>query len=580
MRADLFIFLLVTATVIFYLLVMVSGRSGSRRDFYTLSGRSSPLASGMASAADWLCAATFLGFFGLLSVNPLDSQLILSGWLAGLVLMGLWIAPAQFHSGHFSLSGYLGAGYSSRLVGYLALLIVVLICTVLLALQLRGMSLLFSRHLQLSVQAGVMISMLLLLFYVVLGAMKAITQVQLLQYCILFCALMVSAIYLAGEFDERFGVLFASSFFSSSGFEFQQSLDGLKQQLGFTAQVSQRDTLDVLLMLVSLTAGVAVLPHLLMRFQSVRKTSDIGVSAVWMLVFLGLIYTSMPLVAGMGELRLIQSVNGELNQGKAYSRMPDWFYSWEQSEQLAWYDHTQDGKVQYAAGQPFDGLAPVYSDKIGLSGERVILNPAAGVYEPLQQRFPPELYVAEEARLFLIPEVSAMPVWVVGLLSVGVVAAILSSASVLIISTAHSVAMQLFSKRLTQRGELKLARLAAVLMLLMAGIFGLLLPGSLLELLNRVIALAAATLFPATLLLIFRPGLHPYAVLAGMLAGLTSCLVYILWFELNLLPKVGPETSQLLLSPEAFGACAMLLNFAVTLLLAVFFKEAVLRIKE
>lgn len=574
MRADLFILLLVAATVLFYLFVMVSGRGGSSRDFYTLSGRSTPLASGIASAADWLCAATFLGFFGLLSVNPLDAQLMLAGWLAGLVLMGLWIAPAQFHSGHLSLSGYLGAGYSSRLVGYLALLIVVLICTVLLALQLRGLSLLFSRHLQLSVQAGVMISMLLLLFYVVLGAMKAMTQVQMLQYCILFCALMVTAIYLAGEFGERFGVLFSSSLFSSSAFEFQQSLDSLKQQLGFTAEISQRETLDVLLMLVSLVAGVAVLPHLLMRFQSVRKTSDIGHSAVWMLVFLGLIYASMPLIAGMGELRLIQSVNGELNEGKAYSRMPDWFYSWEQSEQFAWYDHTQDGKVQYAAGDPFEGTLPLYSEKLGPSGERVILNPAAGVYQPLQQRFPSELYVAEEARLFLIPEVSAMPVWVVGLLSVGVVAAILSSASVLIISTAHAVAVQIFSERMTLKGELNIARLVAVLMLLMAAIFALLLPGSLIELINRMIALAAAALFPATLLLIFKPGLHPYAVLAGMLSGLISSLVYTLWFDLNLF-QTGLELSKLLLSPEAFGACAMLINFAVTLSLAGVFKEAV-----
>ncbi|KGK41681.1 hypothetical protein LH51_12820 [Nitrincola sp. A-D6] len=370
----------------------------------------------MASAADWLCAATFLGFFGLLSVNPQDGQIILTGWLVGLVVMGLWIAPAQFHSGRLCLSGYLGAGYSSRLLGLLVLFIVVVVCTLLLALQLRGMSLIFSRHLQLSIQAGVMIGMLLLFFYVVLGSMQAMTQVQMLQYCILFCALMILAIYLVGEFDQRFGVIFSSSFYSGSNFEFQQSLNSLKQQLGFTLQASQRSMADLLLLLVSLIAGVAVLPHLLLRYQSVKKTTDIGHSAVWMLVFLGLIYSSMPLMAEMGELRLIQTVNGEQNEGTAYSRMPDWFYSWEQSKRLAWYDHTQDGKVQYAAGQPFVGLIPEYSDKVGLSGERLLLNPAAGVYEPLQQRFPSELYVAEELRLFLIPEVSSMPCGLLALL--------------------------------------------------------------------------------------------------------------------------------------------------------------------
>ncbi|WP_417583442.1 sodium:solute symporter family transporter [Nitrincola sp.] len=579
MRTDLFIFLLVGATATFYLLVMVSSRSGSGRDFYTLSGSSTPLASGMASAADWLCAATFLGLFGLFSVNPLDSQLILTGWLAGLVLMGLWVAPAQFHSGKLCLSGYLGAGYNSRLVGYLALIIVVLISTLLLALQLRGMSLIFSRHLQLSVQAGVIISMFLLLFYVVLGSMKAMTQVQMLQYCILFCALMIPSVYLAGKFDERFGVLFSRSFFSGSGFEFQLSLDSLRQQLGFTSNLPSRDTVDVVFLLLSLMAGVAVLPHLLLRYQSVKKTADISQSTVWMLVFLGLIYSSMPLIASMGELRLIQSVNGEFNEGTAYSRMPDWFYAWEQNKQLAWYDHTQDGKVQYAAGSPFEGSMPLYNDKTGLSGEPLILNPAAGIYEPLQQRFPSELYVAEELRLFLIPEVSAMPVWVVGILSVGIVAAILSSASVLMISAAHSAAVQLLSKRLTQRAELKLARLVAVCMLLMAGLLALILPGTLIELMNRIIALAAATLFAPTLLLIFRPGLHPYAVFTGILAGFTSYLAYTLVFDLSLM-QMGQTSLSTILSPEAFGACAMLLNLGVTLLMTVFFKVAVLPVKQ
>lgn len=580
MRADLLIILLVGATATFYLLVTVSSRSGSRSDFYTRGSCSSPLGNGMASAADWLCAATFLGFFGLISVNPLESQIILSGWIAGLVLMGGVIAPAQFRSGQICLSSYLGVGYGSRVIHYLALSIVVLICTMILALQLRGMSLLFSRHLQLSVQAGVIITMLLLLFYVVLGAMKAMTQVQLLQYCILFCALMILAVYLAGSFDERFGVLLASGFFSNSGFEFQQSLAGLKKELGFSEQAVMRERVDILLLLISLIAGVAVLPHILMRFQSVKKTTDVSYSTVWMLVFLGLIYSSMPLIAEMGELRLIQSVNGELNEGRAYSRMPDWFYSWEQSEQLAWYDHNQDGKVQYAAGQPFDGLASEFTDnKTGLTGERIILNPVSGVYDPHQQRFPPELYVAEEVRLYLVPEVSAMPVWVVGMLSVGIVAAVLSSASVLIISTVHSVTAQLFPGRLTQRGELKLARFVAVLMLLMAGVFALLLSDALTVLLNRVIALAASTLFPATLLLILRPKVHPYAVLLGMLSGLSSYLMYTLWFSFNLHPA-GQEASLFALSPEAFGACAMLLNFAVTLLLAGFFKGAVLCIKE
>ncbi|QEW05455.1 VC_2705 family sodium/solute symporter [Nitrincola iocasae] len=579
MRTDLFIFLLVGAVAIFYLLVMASGRSGSGRDFYTSSASPSPLACGMASAADWLCAATFLGLFGLFSVNPLDSQLILTGWLAGLVLMGLWVAPAQFHSGHLCLSGYLGAGYNSRLVRHLALLIVVLISTLLLALQLRGMSLIFSRHLQLSSQAGIMISMLLLLFYVVLGSMKAMTQVQMLQYCVLFCALMVPSIYLAAEFDERFGVLFSSSFYSGSGFDFQVSLDNLRQQLGFTPHASSRDTMDIVLLLVSLMAGVAVLPHLLLRYQSVKKTADISYSTVWMLVFLGLIYSSMPLIASMGELRLIKAVNGESNEGTAYSRMPDWFYGWEQNKRLAWYDHTQDGKVQYAAGQPFEGLVPLYSGETGLSGEPLMLNPAAGVYEPLLQRFPSELYVAEELHLFLIPEVSAMPVWVIGILSVGIVAAILSSASILMVSAAHSAANQLLSRRLTQQAELKLARFVAVIMLLLAGVLALLLPGSLIELMNWIIALAAAALFTPTLLLIFMPGLHPYAVFAGMLTGFSSYLAYTLWFELSwALP--GLAALPLSLSPEAFGACALVLNLGVTLLLAVFFKSTASHVRQ
>ena len=569
MRTDLYVFLLVGATALFYLLVMASGRSGSGRDFYMLHAGSTPLATGMASAVDWLCAASFLSLFGLLSVNPQDAQLILTGWLAGLVLMAVWVAPAQFHTGQLCLSAYLGSGYNSRLVEFFAFVMVVTISTLLLALQLRGMSLVFSRHLQLSVQAGVIISMLLLLFYVVLGAMKALTQVQILQYCILLCALMVPTSYLAGAFGQRLDVLF------SGGVEAASTLSHLRQQLGFTPDSSSRSSLDVLLLLVALVAGVAVLPHLLLRYQSVKKTTDIAHGAVWMLVFLGLIYSSMPFIASLGELRLIQEVNGELNDGSAYSRMPDWYYGWEQSKQLVWYDHTQDGKVQYAAGHPFDGIAPEYSDATGMSGEPLIQNPAAGIFEPLQQRFPSELFVAEELRLFLIPEVSAMPVWVIGLLSVGIMAAILSSASVLMIAVAHAATVLIGSSQIKQRVEFKLVRLVVVLVLLLAGIIAFMLPGSLVMWFNRIVALAAATLFPAALLLIFKPGLHSYAVLSGMLAGLSGFLLYFFWFNQH-----AAQTGQTpLISLEAFGACAMLLNFAVTLLMAVFFKGVASRIK-
>ncbi|KDE39609.1 Acetate permease ActP (cation/acetate symporter) [Nitrincola lacisaponensis] len=561
MQTDLFVYLFVGATAIFYLLVLMAGRTGSVRDFYTLNTGVTPLGRGMASAADWLCAATFLGLFGLFSVDPQYAQWILLGWLSGLVWFGVWLAPAVFRSGQTCLAGFVAQGYASRWLGYQVQLILVLVSVLLLALQLKGLGIMFSRHLQLSVHAGIVVALLLILFYVLLAAMKAMTQVHMLQYCICFCAFLVPAIYLAAEL----GLPTHWIFFDPTP-DLQLRLDLLQQQLGLSG-THALSVVEQGLMLAALVAGTALLPHLLIRFQSVKQEQDVRSSAAWMLVFIAVIYASMPWVSSMGQLRLIEVVNGPLNEGVAYTRMPSWFYAWEQTAQLAWYDHTYDGRVQYAAGAVFEGAQPRFADQAGVLGERVLTNPANPVYLT-QQRFPGELYVADDIRLYLLPELIHLPGWVVGLLNVGITAALLSTAAVILISTVQSSVLQLGAVLpLSSRLESVLVRLVALSVLLLAALVAVLLPGGILEWMNRAIALTAASLFPAVLLLLWRPGISAWAAGAGMLGGLLLSLGYTLAYDTGWLVTFWPE-SWPVYPPVSMAGVVMLVNLICVVLLA------------
>lgn len=560
MQTDLFVYFFIGATIIFYLLVLMAGRTGSLRDFYTLNTGTTPLARGMASAADWLCAATFVGLFGVFSVNPLYGQWLLLGWLCGLVWLGIWLAPAVFRSGQSCLAGFLGQGYASGWLRYQVQLILLLLGIVLLALQLKGMGIMFSRHLQFSAQAGILVASLLLLFYIVPGTMKAITHVQMLQYCVCFCAFLVTAIYMASELG-----LPAQWVLFDPAPELQLRLDLLQQQLGLNSLVSLSGA-ESWLMLVVLVTGTALLPHVLIRFQSVKQERDIHFSAAWMLVFIAVIYASMPWLASMGQLGLIEAVNGPLNEGTAYSRMPYWFYAWEQTGQLAWYDHTYDGHVQYAAGAVFEGAQPLFAEQPGTFGERLLSNPGSPAYDP-GQRFPGELYIAEDIRLYMLPEMISLPGWVVGLLNMGVFAALLSSASVILVSAAQTTVLQFTRNRtLSTQLELHLVRFVALSVLLLASILAVLLTGGIIEWMNRAIALAAASLFPAVFLRLCRPGVPAWIISAGMLCGLLLSLGYMVAYDTERLSAVWPAQWPVY-SPVSMAALAMLSNFVLVGLL-------------
>lgn len=561
MQTDLFIYLFIGAVCLFYLVVLISGRSGTVSDFYTLSNGITPLARGMASAADWLCAATFLGFFGLVATHPEQAHWVLIGWLLGLILLTRWIAPAVYSSGKACLTGWMSHYYQSSLLRYSFLMTLSVMSVVLLALQLKALGFIFSRHIQLSGYAGISIAWLLLAFYVVLSGMKAITRVQMLQYCIVLCGLMIPAIYMASEFDLTNRWMFLQG----------PTSDPVKLTNFVARDVhsgSALSTIEMSLMLMVLLAGTALLPHLLKRYQGVKTARDIHFSGIWMLLFVGVIYATMPWIAAKSEGRFYEVMNGPMNEGVSYNRMPGWFYAWEQTGNISWLDNNDDGRIQ------LQGANPLLSPGEGLSGDAIPDN-----FLPYTSRFVDEvnsvspakptrvneLTIAEEAKLLVLPEMFQMNSWVISLLTVGISAALLSSASILLISGVNSIVLQSPIKQLSVRAQSHTTRWLALLLLISAAVIAFIFSGSLVAWLNGTIAVAAATMFPAVLLALLERKNPPLAVFAGMLGGLVMSVSYALAFEHGALLSVWPDGWPVY-TPVAMAAVAMLFNFILVIL--------------
>lgn len=521
MQTDLFVYLLVGAVSIFYILVLMSGRAGSGHDFYTLHTGVTPIARGMGLAADWLCAATFLTFFGLLSQDPQHAQWLLVGWLSGLVVLGAWVAPGVYHSGQSCLTGLVTCCFDSASVRYLFLITLTVIGVVILALQLKGMGLVFSRHLQVSTQAGVSIALLLLLFYVVISGMRAITRVQMLKFCIILCGLIVPAIYLASEFSLPSHWVFLQSLTPSDW-----QVTEYEQGLNIIPALDVTPFEWILTVLVLLT-GTSILPYMLKRFQGTKAIQDVRFSAIWMLVFVGVIYASMPWMGSVEQSRFSQVVNGSNLEGVSYSRLPTWFFAWEQTDSFFWQDENQDGRVQYS---------------------------------PVQN----ELTVAKEVKLLVLPELFEMDPWIIALLTVAIIAALLSTASIILIATVHSWVLQSSIVLTAGRFEVYVTRGLAFVLLMVAAVIAISLTGSLIEWMNRMIALAAAALFPAVALALLFRNVAPIAVAMGIIVGLVCSVSYSLAYDLQWLPHLLPHGWPFY-SPVAVAAVAMCLNWVTVL---------------
>ena len=564
-------YLLVGISFAIYIGIAIWSRAGSTKEFYVAGGGVPKVANGMATAADWMSAASFISMAGLISVMGRDGAVYLMGWTGGYVLLALLLAPYLRRFGRFTVPDFIGDRYYCPTARVVAVVCAIFVSFTYVAGQMRGVGVVFSRFLEVDIEWGVVIGMVIVLFYAVLGGMKGITYTQVAQYCVLIFAYMVPAIFislmLTGNPIPQLG-LTSEAIGTSTGL--LDKLDGLTTELGFAAySAGQKPTIDVLAITMALMVGTAGLPHVIVRFYTVRKVSDARNSAFWALLFIAILYTTAPAVSIFARTNLLDTV-----AGKPYAEMPTWFKQWEKSSLIAWVDKDGDGKIRYDGSGPAiekhagrKKIEPVFDgDARGAHHERLLLNaPSANTNE---------LYVDPDIIVLANPEIARLPNWVIGLVAAGGLAAALSTAAGLLLVISTSVAHDLYKRTLnpsvTEKGELLLARVSAAVAVVIAGYFGVKPPGFVAEVVAFAFGLAASSFFPAIVLGIFTKRVNRHGAVAGMICGLLFTLGYIWYFKLGfnlgfLKIQGTPDQYWFGISPEGIGTLGMLFNFAVAL---------------
>ncbi len=552
-------YLLVGITFALYIGIAVWSRAGSTQEFYVAGGGVSPLANGMATAADWMSAASFISMAGLISFMGYDGAVYLMGWTGGYVLLALLLAPYLRKFGKFTVPDFIGDRYYSNLARSVAVVCALFVSFTYVAGQMRGVGVVFSRFLQVDINLGVIIGMAIVFFYAVLGGMKGITYTQVAQYCVLIFAFMVPAIFisiqLTGHVVPQLG--FGGTLTGTDTY-LLDSLDGLNQELGFAPYTDgSKSTIDVFCITAALMVGTAGLPHVIVRFFTVPRVKDARLSAGYALVFIAILYTTAPAIAAFARTNLLTTVNGT-----AYSDMPKWFTNWEKTGLLAWVDKNNDGHIQYEKGAAVEGQTPVFAEGTGHAGQRIVTNPS--------QASANELYVDQDIMVLANPEIAQLPSWVIALVAAGGLAAALSTAAglLLVISTsiAHDVIKMQLKPDISEAAELWAARAAAAVAVLVAGYFGVNPPDFVAAVVALAFGLAAASFFPAIMMGIFYKRMNKEGAISGMVTGLMMMMFYILKFKFNFLGGGTPADWWLGISPEGFGFVAMLVNFAIALL--------------
>lgn len=557
-----------------YIGIAIWSRAGSTGDFYVASGGISNISNGMATASDWMSAASFISMAGMISVMGRDGSCYLMGWTGGFVLLALLIAPYLRRFGKFTVPEFIADRYDSTLARLVAIFCAIFISFTYVAGQMRGTGLVFSRFLEVDINTGVMIGMVVVLFYAVLGGMKGITYTQVAQYCVLIFAYLVPAIFisimLTGNPVPQLG-LASDAVGESIGLV--DKLDGLSQELGFSAYTDgNKSWLDELAITLVLMAGTAGLPHVIVRFYTVKKVSDARKSAFWALLFIGVLYTTAPAIAVFARTNLLNTVCE-----KPYEELPSWFKKWENSGLIAWVDKNADGKVTYdGSGDAFEKhpfrskLEPVFvvndiQNEKGFSGERILLN------EPTSNTN--ELYFDNDIIVLANPEIAKLPGWVTGLVAAGGLAAALSTAAglLLVISTSisHDLVKRTLNPSISDKTELLLARIAAGVSVVIAGYFGINPPGFVADVVVFAFALAASSFFPAIVLGIFTKRTNWIGVISGMLLGITFTSAYIWYFTLAPADMRGAPDQYLFgISPQGIGMVGMIINFAISIIVS------------
>lgn len=555
-------FILAGLSFALYIAIAIWSRAKSTKDFYVAGGGVSPLANGLATAADWMSAASFLGMSGIIAFSGYDGSVYLMGWTGGYVLLALMLAPYLRKFGKFTVPDFIGDRYYSNLARTVAVIAALFVSFTYVAGQMRGVGVVFSRFLDVEVNTGVYIGMAVVLFYAFLGGMKGITYTQVAQYCVLIFAFMVPAIFISlmmtGNPVPQLG--FGSA--GHDGVYLLDKLDGLMTELGFTAYTDgTKSTTDIFFITAALMAGTAGLPHVIIRFFTVPKVGDARKSAGYALLFIAILYTTAPAIAVFARTNLMETVHDV-----PYGEIPDWFTKWEDTDLISWTDKNGDGRVQMLPGSAIVGKQPEFVEGRGTLGQRMISN-ASGSDN--------ELYVDLDIMVLANPEIANLPNWVVALVAAGGLAAALSTAAGLLLVISTSISHDLIKKQLapaiSDKKELWIARFSALFAVLIAGYFGIHPPGFVASVVALAFGLAAASFFPAIVMGIFSKRMNREGAIAGMVAGLAITCYYIARFKLGWIGS--PETSTEAhwwwgISPEGFGTLGMLFNFIVALLVS------------
>ncbi len=544
MNVQAWTFTLVALSFALYIGVAVWSRANTTRDFYVAGKGVSPLANGMATAADWMSAASFISMAGLISFLGYDGSVYLMGWTGGYVLLALLLAPYLRKFGRYTVPDFVGDRYYSKTARVVAVVCAIFISFTYVAGQMRGVGIVFSRFLEVPIWLGVVIGMGIVFFYAVLGGMKGITYTQVAQYCVLIFAYMVPAIFLSilitGNPVPQLGLGSADLV----GGEFLlDRLDGLHEQLGFAAYTDgSKSMLDVFAITAALMVGTAGLPHVIIRFYTVPRVRDARLSAGWALLFIAILYTTAPAVAVFARTNLLNTVSEQ-----PYEAVPEWFTTWENTELIAYEDHNGDGLIQY-----------VGPDAVDASGQ------------PVRN----ELTIDQDIMVLANPEIAGLPNWVVGLVAAGGLAAALSTAAglLLVVSSAisHDLLKGVFRPNISERRELLWARVSAAFAVVLAGYLGVNPPGFVAQVVAFAFGLAAASFFPAIIMGIFSRRMNREGAIAGMISGIGFTAAYIIHFHYIDPAANTPDNWFLGISPEGIGFVGMLINFAVAVVVSRF----------
>ena len=546
MDAQFWTYLLVGVTFSLYIGIAIWSRAQSTKEFYIASGGIHPVLNGMATAADWMSAASFISMAGIISFLGYGGSQYLMGWTGGYVLLALCLAPYLRKFGKFTVPDFIGERYYSKNARTIALICAIFVSFTYVVGQMKGVGVAFSRFLEIPYDLGVIIGIGIVFFYAVLGGMKGITYTQVAQYCVLIFAFTVPAIFISlqatGNPIPQIG--FGSK--TTDGVYLLEKLNQLSVDLGFKkyTDINQTTLINVFFITAALMFGTAGLPHVIVRFFTVPKVRDARISAGWALLFISFLYTTAPAVAAFAKVNLINTVSNA-----QYSEVPQWFKNWENTGLLQFDDKNSDGVIQYVADEQVN-----------------------------------ELTIDRDIMVLANPEIANLPPWVIGLIVAGGLAAALSTAAGLLLVISTSISHDLLKKNInpniSEKGELWAARISIAVAVVAAGLAGLNPPGFVAEVVALAFGLAASSFFPAIILGIFDKRMNKEGALSGMIVGVVFTTIYIFYFK----PQLGgpglPKDYLFGISPEGIGTIGMIINFIVSLIVSRLTKPTPENIKE